>query len=88
MDLSNDKYEQEIQSWQSMADALREPDRSLFPEMLNLCREYAPAITAHDSRFAGEGLFMALLFMQFKTICWIAGEVARVQRTFTEKADV
>ncbi len=77
MALSNNGFEAEIQSWQSMAESLREPDSSPFREMLNHCREYASAIDGHNSPFPTEGLFIAILFMQFKIIRWLEREIAR-----------
>ena len=79
MTLSDTEIMEELDSWQRFADALRAEDRALFNEMLRLCYEYFPAIQARDSPFPTEALFMSLLFVQHKTIVWLASEVERLK---------
>jgi hypothetical protein len=77
--LSDSEIIEELDSWRRFADALRADDRELFREMLRLCHEYFPAMQARDSPFPTEALFMSLLFVQHKTIVWLAKEVERMK---------
>jgi hypothetical protein len=79
MTLSDGEIIKELDSWQCFADALRADDRALFKEMLTLCYEYFPAIQARDSPFPTESLFTSLLFVQHKTIVWLAAEVEKLK---------
>jgi hypothetical protein len=87
MTLSDAEIIEEFDSWQRFADALRAEDRALFEEMLKGCYEYFPAIQARDSPFPTEALFMSLLFMQHKTIVWLASEVERLKAESDARLD-
>lgn len=50
----------EIESWQPFADALREPNRTLFLAMLKDCQKYSSAINAKGSSFPTEPMLMAI----------------------------
>jgi hypothetical protein len=75
--LSDEDVRGEIESWKRFADALRGDDRDLFNEMLRLCYEYAPAMTAKETPVPTEPLLMSLLLMQQKTIVWLIKELKR-----------
>jgi hypothetical protein len=79
MTLSDSDIIEELDSWQRFADALRADDRALFNEMLRLCYEYFPAMQARDSPFPTEALFMSLIFVQHKTIVWLAAEIEKLK---------
>jgi len=79
MTLSDGEVIEELDSWQSFADALRAEDRALFNEMLRLCYEYFPAIQARDSPFPAEALFMSLLLVQHKTLVWLGSGVEKLK---------
>jgi hypothetical protein len=87
MTLSDAEIIEELDSWQRFADALRADDRALFNEMLRLCYEYFPAIQARDSPFPAEALFMSLLFVQHKTIVWLASEVEKLKAENSARVD-
>lgn len=87
MTLSDAEIIEELDSWQRFADALRADDRVLFNEMLRLCYEYFPAIQARDSPFPAEALFMSLLFVQHKTIIWLASEVEKLKAENSARLD-
>jgi hypothetical protein len=55
--------------------------------MLRLCYEYFPAIQARDSPFPAEALFMSLLFVQHKTIVWLASEVEKLKAENSARLD-
>ncbi len=50
----------EIESWKSFADALREPNRSLFLRMLKDCQKYSSAMNAKGGSFPTESMLMAI----------------------------
>jgi hypothetical protein len=79
MSLSESSIIEEIESWRRFADVLRAEDRALFREMMRLCYEYIPAMQARDSPAPSESLFMALLFVQHKTIRWLVKEIERLK---------
>lgn len=58
---------QEIESWKSFADSLKEEDRELFNKMLNDCYKYSNAINAKEL-FPAESLLMAIILQQHKLI--------------------
>ena len=85
--LSENSIVEEIESWRRFADALRSEDRELFREMMRLCYEYIPAMQARDSPAPSESLFMALLFVQHKTIKWLLKEIERLKAERDEGLD-
>ena len=58
---------QEVESWKSFADSLKEQARELFNKMLNDCYKYSNAINAKEL-FPAESLLMALILQQHKLI--------------------
>ena len=58
-DSSSNITVQEIESWKSFADSLKEEDRELFNKMLNDCYKYSNAINPKEV-FPAESLLMAL----------------------------
>jgi hypothetical protein len=67
----NDLVTKEVEAWEGFEYALRKPNSSLFKQMLNEClenEEYAEAFNAKGSQYSAESLFMALIFLQQKTI--------------------
>ena len=67
----NDPVKKEIEAWKGFEYALRNPNSSLFKQMLNEClenEEYAEALKSKGSQFSAESLFMALIFQQQKMI--------------------
>lgn len=79
MTLSDGEIVEELETWRRFADALRDDDRRLFREMLDLCREYFPAMQARGPPFETEALFMALLLAQHKAIIRLTGEMERLK---------
>ena len=63
----NDMFIQEIESWGSFADILREEDEELFSLMLSDCYKRKRAINAKEL-FRTESLLMALILQQHKLI--------------------
>ena len=64
---SNDMFIQEIESWGSFADILREEDEELFSLILSDCYKRKRAINAKEL-FRTESLLMALILQQHKLI--------------------
>ena len=61
----------EIVSWKGFEYALRNPNASLFNQMLKEClenEEYEEAFKTKGQQYSAESLFMALIFQQQKTI--------------------
>ena len=61
----------EIDSWKGFEYALRNPNASLFNQMLKEClenEEYAETFKSKGPQFSAESLFMALIFQQQKMI--------------------
>jgi hypothetical protein len=61
----------EIESWKGFEYALRNPNASLFNQMLKEClenEEYVEAFKTKGSQYSTESLFMALIFQQQKMI--------------------
>lgn len=79
MTLSGTEIFDEMDNWELFADALGPDDRALFKEALRLVYEYLPAIQARDTPFVAEALLMSIMFMQHKTIVWLAAEAERLK---------
>jgi hypothetical protein len=61
----------EIKSWKGFEYALRNPNASLFNQMLKEClenEEYEEAFKTKGQQYSAESLFMALIFEQQKMI--------------------
>lgn len=61
----------EIESWKGFEYALRNPNASLFNQMLREClenKEYAEAFKTKGQQCSAESLFMSLIFQQQKMI--------------------
>lgn len=70
-DDDNDILAKEVESWKGFEYALRQPDVSLFNQMLSECLEndeYASAFRTRCPQDSSESLFMALIFQQQKVI--------------------
>jgi hypothetical protein len=76
----------EIKSWKGFEYALRNPNASLFNQMLREClenKEYAEAFKTKGSQFSTESLFMSLIFQQQKMINKLIESLRLVQRNET-----
>lgn len=87
MTLTDGEIIEELDSWQSFADALRADDRALFNDMIRLCYGYFPSIQARDSPFPAEAVFMSLLLAQHKAIIWLMAEVERPKAENSARLD-
>jgi hypothetical protein len=61
----------EIESWKGFEHTLRNPNASLFNQMLREClenKEYAEAFKIKGPQCSAESLFMSLIFLQQKMI--------------------
>jgi hypothetical protein len=61
----------EIKSWKGFGYALRNPNASLFNQMLKEClenEEYEEAFKTKGQQYSAKSLFMALIFQQQKMI--------------------
>ncbi len=72
----DDILTQIIKSYQGYADTLREPERSEFQEMLNLCYQYVEAINVKGEPFPEEAVIMTLLLKQHLIIKQLKEELA------------
>lgn len=60
--------EDEIQSWQTFGEILKNGEEEIFTQMLNDCREFKDAIASKGSLYSTESTLMALIFVQQKMI--------------------
>ena len=78
--------EREIKSWKGFEYALRNPNASLFNQMLREClenKEYSEAFKTKVPQFSTESLFMSLIFQQQKMINKLIESLRLVQRNET-----
>jgi hypothetical protein len=72
----------EVESWKGFEYALRNPNDSLFNQMLKGClenEEYSEAFKSKGPQFSAESLFMALIFQQQKMISGLIEELSSNQ---------
>ena len=73
----------EIDSWKGFEYALRQPNATLFNEMLTEClenEEYAAAFKTKGPQDSAESLFMVLIFQQQKMISKLIEKIQYSQR--------
>jgi hypothetical protein len=73
----------EIELWKGFEYALRNPNASLFNQMLREClenKEYAEAFKTKGPQCSAESLFMSLLFQQQKMINKLIESLRLIQR--------
>ena len=71
VDKEDDLVTKEVESWRGFEYALRNPNASLFNQMLKECledEEYPKAFETKGSQYSTESLFMALIFQRRKMI--------------------
>ena len=69
----------EIESWKGFEYALRQPNATLFNNMLTECledEEYTAAFKTKGPQDSAESLFMALIFQQQKMINKLIKEIS------------
>jgi hypothetical protein len=74
----------EIASWKGFEYALRNPNASLFNQMLKEClenEEYEEAFKTKGQQYSAESLFMALIFQQQKMISRLLDSLGSNQKT-------
>ena len=74
----------EIASWKGFEYALRNPNASLFNQMLKEClenEEYEEAFKTKGRQYSAESLFMALIFQQQKMISRLLDSLGSNQKT-------
>ncbi len=60
--------DEELESWKGFPWALREEDQEIWERMIAKVRSYEGAIRASGRWLTTEPFFMALLFLQYKTV--------------------
>jgi hypothetical protein len=73
----------EIGTWKGFEYALRNPNASLFNQMLREClenKEYAEAFKTKGPQYSAESLFMSLIFQQQKMINKLIESLGLIQR--------
>jgi hypothetical protein len=74
----------EIASWKGFEYALRNPNASLFNQMLKEClenEEYEEAFKTKGQQYSAESLFVALIFQQQKAISRLLDSLGSNQET-------
>ena len=73
----------EIESWKGFEYALRQPNATLFNNMLTEClanEEYAAAFKTKGPQDSAESLFMVLIFQQQKMISKLIEKIQNSQK--------
>jgi hypothetical protein len=76
----------EVASWKGFEYALRNPNASLFNQMLKEClenEEYEEAFKTKGQQYSAESLFVALIFQQQKTISRLLDSLGSKSRNET-----
>jgi hypothetical protein len=60
--------EHEVQRWSRFARALRQDDREVFDQLMDICRNYASAASCATRPVLFEAMAMTILLDQQKTI--------------------
>lgn len=60
--------EKELKRWDAFAKALRDTDRKIFEDMMNVCRIYASAAGAATRPIISEAMFMSILLFHHKIL--------------------
>ena len=81
-----DTFDKEIENWEGYCSALREPDRTLFKEMLEGTRQFKDAVNLKDE-LPTETLLMALLLQQQKMINELMEKYTNNQKQITSFFD-
>ena len=85
---SDDILTQIIKSYQGYADTLREPERTDFLEMLNMCYQYVKAINVRGEPFPEEAVIMTILLKQHLIIKQLQEELAFNQKLKARVAEL
>src|SRR2546422_2115455 len=72
--------DEEIESWKGFPWALRKEDVEVWERMIRRAKEYEYAIKKSGRWLTTEPFFIAILFLQYKTIRSLEGEVERLRR--------
>lgn len=73
------KVKMEIDSWRPYSNALREEDRLVFKEMMNVVSAlYKEAIDKAERGYDTESLLMSIVLSQQRTINWLSGIVRQM----------
>ena len=72
--------DEEIESWKGFPWALRKEDIEVWDRMIRGAREYEYAIKKSGRWLTTEPFFMAILFLQYKTIRSLEGEAERLKK--------
>jgi len=72
--------DEEIESWKGFPWALRKEDVEVWDRMIRGAREYEYAIKKSGRWLTTEPFFIAILFMQYKTIRSLEGEATNAVR--------
>jgi len=72
--------DEEIESWKGFPWALRKEDVEVWERMTRGAREYEYAIKKSGRWLTTEPFFITILFLQYKTIRSLEGEVARLKK--------
>ena len=74
------RLKEEIDSWRPYAEALRQEDREVFREMMNVvAASYNQAIDRAERGYDTEAVMMSILLNQQKTISWLSSLLKRVR---------
>ena len=79
----DDILAREIESWKGFEYALRQPNATLFNNMLTEClanEEYAAAFKTKGPQDSAESLFMVLIFQQQKMISKLIEKIQNSQK--------
>lgn len=70
----------EVDSWRSYAEALRQEDREVFRDMMNVvASSYSEAVGLADRGYDTEAVMMSILLSQQKTINWLSNLARRLR---------
>lgn len=79
------KLREEIDTWSTFANSLRQRDRGVFKDMIAKVWEYEEAIENSERESTTEALLMSLILSQQKTIRWLSNQ--RLNRNQAEQED-